>query len=88
MGISECNRGSWKRISDRSGQLSIESTIDRTEQGMATSLFEAAKMMVKCDPCHGTHITCTLLSRGDVALQDTCAAVAMVKTMSTIQFID
>ena len=55
---------------------------------MTTSCFEPANQMVVCDPRHGKYMACCLLYRGDVVPKDVNAAIAMIKTRRTIQFVD
>jgi len=50
--------------------------------------FEPQSMMVKCDPRHGKYMSCCLMYRGDVVPKDVTAAVAIIKTKRTIQFVD
>jgi len=50
--------------------------------------FEPTSMMVKCDPRHGKYMSCCLMYRGDVVPKDVTAAVALIKTKRTIQFVD
>ncbi|SAM00275.1 hypothetical protein [Absidia glauca] len=52
------------------------------------SCFEPNSQMVKCDPRNGKYMACCLLYRGDVVPKDTNAAIATIKTKSTIQFVD
>ena len=44
--------------------------------------------MVKCDPRHGKYMSCCLLYRGDVVPKDVNAAIAVIKTKRSIQFVD
>jgi tubulin alpha len=44
--------------------------------------------MAKCDPRHGKYMSCCLMYRGDVVPKDVNAAVAVIKTKRTIQFVD
>ncbi|KAL0949339.1 hypothetical protein HGRIS_009411 [Hohenbuehelia grisea] len=55
---------------------------------MTFSCFEAGNQMVKCDPREGKYMACALLYRGDVVPKDVNAAVAVIKTKRTIQFVD
>eukprot|EP00466_Bigelowiella_natans_P006111 jgi/Bigna1/43260/e_gw1.75.12.1 len=55
---------------------------------ITNSAFEPASMMVKCDPRHGKYMACCLMYRGDVIPKDVNAAVALIKTKRTIQFVD
>ncbi|CAA2957249.1 tubulin alpha chain-like [Olea europaea subsp. europaea] len=45
-------------------------------------------MMVKCDPRHGKYMACCLMYRSDVIPKDVIAAIAVLKTKRTIQFVD
>uniref|UniRef100_A0A8C3AEU7 Tubulin, alpha 7 like n=1 Tax=Cyclopterus lumpus TaxID=8103 RepID=A0A8C3AEU7_CYCLU len=55
---------------------------------ITNACFEPANQMVKCDPRHGKYMACCLLYRGDVVPKDVNAAIATIKTKSTIQFVD
>ncbi|PPR04039.1 hypothetical protein CVT24_010614 [Panaeolus cyanescens] len=55
---------------------------------MTFSCFEPGNQMVKCDPREGKYMACALLYRGDVVPKDVNAAVAIIKTKRTIQFVD
>merc|ERR1719498_291614 len=41
-----------------------------------------------CDPRHGKYMACCLMYRGDVVPKDVNAAIATIKTKTTIQFVD
>jgi len=55
---------------------------------LTNAVFEPANMMAKCDPRHGKYMACCLMYRGDVVPKDTTAAVGVIKTKRTIQFVD
>jgi len=55
---------------------------------LTNSVFEASNMMAKCDPLRGKYMACCLMYRGDVVPKDVTAAVGMIKTKKTIQFVD
>jgi tubulin alpha len=55
---------------------------------LTNAVFEPANMMSKCDPRHGKYMACCLMYRGDVVPKDVNAAVAVIKTKRTIQFVD
>ncbi|EPQ59011.1 tubulin alpha [Gloeophyllum trabeum ATCC 11539] len=55
---------------------------------MTFSCFETGNQMVKCDPREGKYMACALLYRGDVVPKDVNAAVSVIKTKRTIQFVD
>jgi len=55
---------------------------------LTNSVFEPTNMMVKCDPRNGKYMACCLMYRGDVVPKDVSAAVAVMKTKKTIQFVD
>ena len=55
---------------------------------ITNSVFEPANMMVKCDPRHGKYMACCMMYRGDVVPKDVNAAIAVIKTKRTIQFVD
>jgi len=45
-------------------------------------------MMVKCDPRKGKYMACCMMYRGDVVPKDVNAAIAVIKSKRTIQFVD
>merc|ERR1712168_678475 len=55
---------------------------------MGNACFEPANQMVKCDPRHGKYMACCMLYRGDVVPKDVNAAISMIKTKRSIQFVD
>ena len=55
---------------------------------ITNACFEPNHQMVKCDPRNGKYMATCLLYRGDVVPKDTNAAVALIKTKRTIQFVD
>jgi tubulin alpha len=55
---------------------------------LTNSVFDPTSMLTKCDPRHGKYMACCLMYRGDVIPKDVTAAVATIKTKSTIQFVD
>jgi len=55
---------------------------------ITNGVFEAASMMVKCDPRHGKYMAACLMYRGDVVPKDVKNALATIKTKRTIQFVD
>jgi len=55
---------------------------------LTTSVFESQNMMAKCDPNRGKYMACCLMYRGDVVPKDVTAAVSIIKTKKTIQFVD
>ena len=55
---------------------------------ITNSVFEPANMMVKCDPRKGKYMSCCMMYRGDVVPKDVNAAIAVIKTKRTIQFVD
>ncbi|KAG0290765.1 Tubulin alpha-3C/D chain [Dissophora globulifera] len=55
---------------------------------ITTACFDIQNQMVKCDPRQGKYMACCLLYRGDVIPKDVSAAIALVKTKKTIQFVD
>ncbi|XP_031334715.1 tubulin alpha-8 chain-like [Photinus pyralis] len=59
-----------------------------TVSELTYSCFEPANQMVKCDPRHGKYIACCCLYRGDVVPKDINAAISVIKTRRTIQFVD
>jgi len=55
---------------------------------LTNAVFEPHNMMAKCDPRHGKYMACCLMYRGDIVPKDVNAAVAVIKTKRTIQFVD
>jgi tubulin alpha len=55
---------------------------------LTNALFEPANMMAKCDPRRGKYMSCCLMYRGDIVPKDVTAAIAVIKTKRTIQFVD
>ncbi|KAG7216009.1 hypothetical protein INR49_003531, partial [Caranx melampygus] len=50
--------------------------------------FKPTNQMVKCDPRNGKYMACCLLYRGDVIPKDVNAAIALIKTRRSVQFVD
>merc|ERR1712157_98088 len=59
-----------------------------TVSEIALSCFEPGNMFTKFDPRLGKYIACCVIFRGDVVPKDVNAAVAVVKTKRTVQFVD
>jgi len=55
---------------------------------ITNACFDPVNQMVVCDPRKGKYMACCLLYRGDVVPKDVNAAVAMIKTKRTVQFVD
>ncbi|XP_037627967.1 tubulin alpha chain-like [Sebastes umbrosus] len=55
---------------------------------ITNSCFEPANHMVKCDSHRGKYMACCALYRGDVVPKDVNAALAVIKTKRTVQFVD
>jgi tubulin alpha len=55
---------------------------------ITAAAFEPGNMMAKCDPRRGKYMACCLMYRGDVVPKDVNAAVGVMKTKRTIQFVD
>jgi tubulin alpha len=55
---------------------------------LTNSVFEPSNMMAKCDPRHGKYMSCCLMYRGDIVPKDVTAAISVIKTKRTIQFVD
>ncbi|CAL6017444.1 Alpha-tubulin [Hexamita inflata] len=55
---------------------------------ITNACFEPANMMVKCDPRKGKYMACCMMYRGDVVPKDVNAAIAVIKSKRTIQFVD
>eukprot|EP01018_Ginkgo_biloba_P001977 Gb_29712 [translate_table: standard] len=59
-----------------------------TVKEITSSVFETSSMMAKCDPRHGKYMACCLMYRGDVVPKDVNAAVSLIKTKRSVQFVD
>uniref|UniRef100_A0A368UHL7 Tubulin alpha chain n=1 Tax=Glycine max TaxID=3847 RepID=A0A368UHL7_SOYBN len=71
------------------GALNVDAHHEQLSVGEITnSAFEPSSMMAKCDPRHGKYMACCLMYRGDVVPKDVNAAVGIIKTKRTIQFVD
>ncbi|EFC45457.1 alpha-tubulin [Naegleria gruberi] len=56
---------------------------------LTSKVFEPNNMMAKCDPRSGKYISCCLMYRGkDVVNKDVSDAVKIMKSKSSIQFVD
>jgi len=55
---------------------------------LTNGVFEAQNMFAKCDPLRGKYMSCCLMYRGDVTPKDVTAAVGLIKTKKTIQFVE
>jgi tubulin alpha len=55
---------------------------------ITTACFEPSYQMVKCDPRTGKYMACCLLYRGDVIPRDVNAAIGVIKSKRSIQFVD
>ena len=55
---------------------------------ITSEAFEPINMMAKCDPRIGKYMATCLMYRGDVIPKAVNAAVSMIKTKRTIQFVD
>jgi len=59
-----------------------------TVSQLTNGVFEAQSMFAKCDPLRGKYMSCCLMYRGDVTPKDVTAAVGIIKTKKSIQFVD
>jgi len=59
-----------------------------TVSEITMSCFEPGNMYTKFDPRLGKYIACCVIFRGDVVPKDVNAAVALIKTKRTVQFVD
>jgi tubulin alpha len=55
---------------------------------LTTELFEPKNMLVKCHPRKGKYMATCLMYRGDVIPKQISAAISVIKTKRTIQFVD
>ncbi|KAF0978155.1 hypothetical protein FDP41_002670 [Naegleria fowleri] len=56
---------------------------------LTSHVFEPNNMMAKCDPRSGKYISCCLMYRGkDIVNKDVSDAVKVMKSKSSIQFVD
>jgi tubulin alpha len=59
-----------------------------TVSELTNAVFEPSNMMAVCDPRSGKYMSCCLMYRGDVVPKDVNAAVSVIKTKRTIQFVE
>lgn len=57
-------------------------------QEITSAVFEPTNMMTKCDPRKGKYMACCLMYRGDAVMKDVSAAISLIKSKNTIQFVD
>ena len=57
-------------------------------ESITTACFEPANQMLKCNTHNGKYMACCLLYRGDVVPKDVNAAIAKVKGLHSIKFVD
>ena len=55
---------------------------------LTNACFEPGGQLVKCDPRTGKYMSCCLLYRGDVVPKDANAAIAVIKSRRSVQFVD
>jgi tubulin alpha len=55
---------------------------------ITNSVLEPSSMFAKCDTRHGKYMSYCLMYRGDVVPKDVNAAVTVIKTKPTVQFVD
>lgn len=55
---------------------------------ITTACFDARSLMVKCDLRKGKFMACCMLYRGDVVPNDVNTAIAKIKSMRTVSFVD
>jgi tubulin alpha len=55
---------------------------------ITNAVFEPANMMIKCDPRKHKYMACCMMYRGDVVPKDVNAAVAVIKSKTTIKFVE
>lgn len=60
---------------------------DSSTYQLMMQCFEPSNQMVKCDPRHGSYMSCCLLFRGDVNPNDINSAITQIKTMRSIKFV-
>ncbi|XP_035450180.1 tubulin alpha chain isoform X2 [Spodoptera frugiperda] len=58
-----------------------------TTQQLMMQCFEPSNQMVKCDPRHGSYMSCCLLFRGDVNPNDINSSINQIKSMRAIKFV-
>eukprot|EP01119_Soliformovum_irregulare_P007318 TRINITY_DN19718_c0_g1_i1.p1 TRINITY_DN19718_c0_g1~~TRINITY_DN19718_c0_g1_i1.p1 ORF type:complete len:256 (-),score=59.11 TRINITY_DN19718_c0_g1_i1:42-809(-) len=61
---------------------------ENTVSQMTRACFEESNMFAKCQPSHGKYISVCLMYRGDIVPKDVSAAIAEMKTMRSISFVD
>ncbi|XP_048381799.2 tubulin alpha-1C chain-like isoform X2 [Stegostoma tigrinum] len=50
--------------------------------------FKPGNQMVKCDPHTGKYMACCMLYRGDVPIKEVNTAIATIKSMRAVSFVD
>uniref|UniRef100_A0A673UGK6 Tubulin alpha chain n=1 Tax=Suricata suricatta TaxID=37032 RepID=A0A673UGK6_SURSU len=55
---------------------------------ITAACFDCSSQLVRCDPRLGKYMACCLLYRGDVVPKDVNAAIAAMKSRSSVQFVD
>jgi len=55
---------------------------------ITSAAFEPDNMMCRCDPRKGKYMAVCMMYRGDVTSKDVSEAVSVVKSKSTVQFVD
>lgn len=55
---------------------------------LTKELFQKNNIMVSCDPRHGKFVACNIHYRGDVSPYEVNAAIAKIKTLRTVMFVD
>jgi|UniRef100_A0A8C0WVG5 tubulin alpha len=55
---------------------------------ITAACFEFSNQLVKCNPQLGKYMACCLLYRGDVVPKDVNAAIAAMKSRTSVQFVD
>ncbi|XP_075231804.1 tubulin alpha chain-like [Lycorma delicatula] len=59
-----------------------------TVKDITCSCFNKNFQMVKCDPSHGFYMACCMLYRGDIVPKDVNNAIAYIKSLNSVKFVD
>ena len=55
---------------------------------LTDAVFEPGSIMIKCDPSMEKYMACSLMYRGNVIPRDVSAAIPIIKSRKSIEFVD
>lgn len=70
------------------GNVSNRNYMQSTVADITHQAFEPSNLMMKCDLAEGKFMACCMLYRGDVVAKDINSAIQLIKSRSTIRFVD